>query len=92
MATATEIVPAYLSGTAQALPKGSAWVRHHPVRVHFGAPLRIEPYLARLDHDRVAEVARRIASDAHARVLELQEEAEATTPADGTATAVQEIR
>ncbi len=91
LATATEIVPAYLSGTAEALPKGSAWVRHHPVRVRFGAPVRIEPYLARLDHDRVAEVARRIAADAHARVLALRDELE-TAPAGAAPRGREEAR
>jgi 1-acyl-sn-glycerol-3-phosphate acyltransferase len=33
------IVPAYLEGPQEVLPRGSRWVRLHPVTVYFGAPL-----------------------------------------------------
>ncbi|MCF7838775.1 MAG: 1-acyl-sn-glycerol-3-phosphate acyltransferase [Candidatus Marinimicrobia bacterium] len=33
------VVPAYLDGTYQALPKGRRWPRRHPVTVRFGPPI-----------------------------------------------------
>jgi hypothetical protein len=61
LASAAPIVPAAISGAAQALPKGRLWIAHHPVRVRFGPPIAIEPYLACLDGESVASVSRRIA-------------------------------
>jgi 1-acyl-sn-glycerol-3-phosphate acyltransferase len=73
LASAAPIVPAAITGAAKALPKGRMWIDHHPVRVQFGAPIAIEPYLTRLDSEGVASVARCIANDAHDAVERLQE-------------------
>jgi len=72
LASAAPIVPVAISGAAQALPKGRVWIAHHPVRIRFGPPIAIEPYLACLDHERVASVSRRIAHDAHDAVERLR--------------------
>lgn len=37
--TQCPVIPTYISGTHQVLPIGSAWVRLHPVTIHFGAPM-----------------------------------------------------
>ncbi len=36
------VVPAYVSGTFQVLPRGRRMVRPHPISVSFGAPLRLD--------------------------------------------------
>jgi 1-acyl-sn-glycerol-3-phosphate acyltransferase len=72
LASAAPIVPAAISGAAQALPKGRLWIAHHPVRVRFGPPIPMEPYLTRLDHESVASVARSVAQDAHDAVASLR--------------------
>lgn len=33
------IVPVYVEGSYEALPRGGRWPRRHPIRVRFGAPL-----------------------------------------------------
>lgn len=71
LAASAPIVPAHITGAAQALPKGRVWIRHHPVHVRFGEPITIEPYLRRLDRTSVASVSRRLASDAQAAVEQL---------------------
>jgi 1-acyl-sn-glycerol-3-phosphate acyltransferase len=72
LASAAPILPACISGAAQALPKGRLWIAHQPVRVRFGAPIAIEPYLTCLDQESVASVSRRIAQDAHDAVARLR--------------------
>ncbi|MDZ7801210.1 MAG: SDR family oxidoreductase [Trueperaceae bacterium] len=71
LASAAPIVPAYVTGAAQALPKGHAVIAHHPVHVRFGPPTPIEAYLARLDYESVSSVSRRLAQDTHAAVARL---------------------
>jgi alcohol-forming fatty acyl-CoA reductase len=72
LASAAPILPVCIAGAAQALPKGRLWIAHHPVRVRFGAPIAIEPYLTCLDQESVASVSRRIAQDAHDAVARLR--------------------
>jgi 1-acyl-sn-glycerol-3-phosphate acyltransferase len=72
LASAAPIVPAAISGAAQALPKGRLWIAHHPVRVRFGPAIAMEPYLTRLDRESVAAVARSVAQDAHDAVARLR--------------------
>jgi len=36
------VIPVYLSGTDKALPRQARFIRCHPVRAHFGAPLFFE--------------------------------------------------
>lgn len=72
LATAAPLVPAHISGAHEALPKGRRLMKPGSVRVHFGRPLRIEPYLDRLDADSVAHVASDLARDAQRAVTDLQ--------------------
>jgi 1-acyl-sn-glycerol-3-phosphate acyltransferase len=72
LASAAPILPAAISGAAQALPKGRLWIAHHPVGVRFGPPIAMEPYLTRLDGESVAGVARSVAQDAHDAVARLR--------------------
>lgn len=72
LGSAAPIVPVAILGAAQALPKGRLWIAHHPVRLRFGPPIAIEPYLRRLDRESVASVSRRIAQDAYDAVAQLQ--------------------
>jgi alcohol-forming fatty acyl-CoA reductase len=72
LGSAAPIVPVAIMGAAQALPKGRLWITHHPVRLRFGPPIAVEPYLGRLDHESVASVSRRIARDAFDAVAQLQ--------------------
>ena len=37
--TQCSVIPAYISGTYQVLPMGSARFRLHPVAIHFGEPM-----------------------------------------------------
>jgi len=71
LASAAPIVPAYVTGAAQALPKGRAVIAHHPVHVRFGPPIDAGPYLARLDHETAASVSRYLAREAHDAVERL---------------------
>lgn len=36
------VIPAYVSGTHEALPRGAAVIRFHPISVSFGPPLRFD--------------------------------------------------
>ena len=33
------VIPAYISGTREALPVGASWIRCHPVQVTYGEPI-----------------------------------------------------
>lgn len=41
--SAVEIVPVWIEGTRDAMPKGSRWPRRHPVKIRFGKALRFAP-------------------------------------------------
>jgi 1-acyl-sn-glycerol-3-phosphate acyltransferase len=45
--TGVPIVPAYIDGAFEALPKGAHWPRRHPVTVRFGPPLEMAAYQER---------------------------------------------
>jgi 1-acyl-sn-glycerol-3-phosphate acyltransferase len=45
--TGVPIVPAYIDGTFQALPKGAHWPRRCPVTVRFGPPVEMASYQER---------------------------------------------
>ncbi len=68
LAAAAPILPAYISGSHKALPKGKTVLRSYPVGIHFGAAIPIEPYLGQLDSSCVSRVARALAREAQARV------------------------
>ena len=71
------IVPVRMSGSFQALPKGSYFPRRHRVHVRFGAPIRSLEYL---DSEAV-DPARRLTDDVRAAVERLAGEAEERCPA-----------
>jgi 1-acyl-sn-glycerol-3-phosphate acyltransferase len=39
------VLPTYIAGTWQAMPKGTKWPRHYPVTITFGKPLTFSPSL-----------------------------------------------
>jgi 1-acyl-sn-glycerol-3-phosphate acyltransferase len=45
------VVPAYISGTYQALPKGSRFPKKHPIKISFGIPLEFSDYLYQVDKE-----------------------------------------
>lgn len=78
LAAGAPLVPAHVSGSFDVLPKGKTLLRRHPVRVTFGPPIHIEPYLRRLEYDHVARVARAMAADLEAEVRRLADDAAAS--------------
>lgn len=71
LASGAPIVPAYISGAREALPKGEANIKAHPVTVTFGEQIHPHGYLGLLDREPVATVAHMIATDAQAAVASL---------------------
>jgi 1-acyl-sn-glycerol-3-phosphate acyltransferase len=51
------VVPAYVSGTLEALPKGSAWPRRSQVSVSFGPALHFKPQSGADRKERYREAA-----------------------------------
>lgn len=80
LATAAPILPAHVAGTHEALPKGDVLLKKHPVRIRFGPPRRVEPYLRRLDHESASSLARELADDARDAVAALGGDEEASGP------------
>jgi long-chain acyl-CoA synthetase len=62
------VVPVYISGSFQALPRTRRWPRPHPIRIAFGSPLEPELLKGRGRGDTAEE---RVASAAEAAVREL---------------------
>jgi 1-acyl-sn-glycerol-3-phosphate acyltransferase len=71
LASGAPILPAYISGACEALPKGETFINEHPVTVKFGKIISVEGYLGMLDAQSVSNVAHIIAKDVHAAVSEL---------------------
>ncbi len=80
LATAAPVLPAHVAGTHEALPKGDVLLKNRPVRIRFGPPLGVEPYLRRLDRESVSSLARELADDARDAVAALGEDEEASGP------------
>jgi long-chain acyl-CoA synthetase len=69
---AAPVVPTYIGGTFEAMPRGRRWPRRHPIRVAFGAPVTVdaleaagtgdsrEERIANALRDQVAALARSI--------------------------------
>jgi 1-acyl-sn-glycerol-3-phosphate acyltransferase len=63
------IVPVYIDGTFQALPKGNRLPRRHPISISFGEPVNISEYQNKLCTER--EVYQAIADDIQKAVMNL---------------------
>lgn len=66
------IVPAYISGSYQALPKGCYFPRRHPIHVTFGKPLDIRTYSAREGQLNNRHSYQKIVDDVHCAIEHLQ--------------------
>jgi len=66
------VLPAYITGASEALPKGDNFIKRHPVRVRFGPVTPVDPYLRRLDHEKLSTVAHQLAEDVQVAVEELR--------------------
>ncbi len=63
------VVPAWIDGTYDALPKGCSWPRRSSIHVSFGAPISMSGYgLDQLDETQRFDAYRRITSDTQAAV------------------------
>jgi 1-acyl-sn-glycerol-3-phosphate acyltransferase len=62
------VVPAYISGTFEALPIGARRVSFHPVRVIYGAPIDFSPDIERFSKK---EFYRHVTDTVMARILDL---------------------
>jgi 1-acyl-sn-glycerol-3-phosphate acyltransferase len=80
LASGAPILPAYISGAAEALPKGQSRIKPHPVRVRFGPMIDIAPFLRRLDTEKLSELAHEVAADAQVAVCALREETVVPVP------------
>ena len=66
------VIPANVSGAYEALPKGSSFPKHHPIRVRFGTPISMQPYLQSRGSEGTQELARRITEDVQKAVEDLR--------------------
>ena len=57
------VVPAYISGSYQALPKGQTLPKPHPIHVRFGPPIYSEPFLRSANGEGASELARRFTEE-----------------------------
>ena len=62
------VVPAYISGTFEALPIGARRISFHPVRVVYGAPIDFSPEIERLSKK---ELYRHVTDTVMASILDL---------------------
>ena len=67
-----QIVPARISGSYEALSKGMWFPARHKIRVRFGAPIPIQPYLQSHGDGDNPELARRITDDVQKAVEALR--------------------
>lgn len=77
LATAAPILPVHIHGAYEALPKGKAVPRRRTLRMRFGPPAAVEPYLRRLDRKSASDLARELADDARQAVASLGRAADA---------------
>ena len=62
------VLPVHIQGSYQALPKGSFFLKRHPVRVRIGPPIDVQRYRDSLEAEPVHELTRRISEDAQKAV------------------------
>jgi long-chain acyl-CoA synthetase len=66
------IVPVYIQGTFQVLPKGKLLPQRHPISVTFGTPLALSPYQAKLGTLTEREICEEIGQDVQRAVARLR--------------------
>ena len=66
------IVPANITGSYQSMAKGKRFPRRHRIRVRFGTPISVEPYLQASENGATQEIARKITEDAQKAVEALR--------------------
>lgn len=66
------IVPVYIQGTFQVLPKGKLLPQRHPISVTFGTPLALSPYHAKLGTLTEREICEQIGQDVQRAVAHLR--------------------
>ncbi|MQF82817.1 hypothetical protein FIM02_01490, partial [SAR202 cluster bacterium AD-802-E10_MRT_200m] len=57
------VIPTYIDGTFQVLPKGRSLIKRHPVRVQFGPPIDVDSILIDFDKSSPNDISRRIAME-----------------------------
>ena len=65
------VVPAYIQGSFQALPKGHAVPKRHPIHIRFGQPISVEPYFRSSNGEGHLELSRKITEDIQKAVQDL---------------------
>jgi long-chain acyl-CoA synthetase len=76
------VVPVYVHGTFEALPRGRRWPRPRPVTVVFGAPLEPWPWRSAAPETSPEAAARRIAQTLQAAVAGLGPRSRRSAPTD----------
>lgn len=66
------IVPVYIHGTYQALPKGKRCPRRYPIRITFGEPLNLSQYQTKLNNLPEKEIYQAITHEIQTSVMKLQ--------------------
>lgn len=66
------IVPVYIHGTYQALPKGNWFARRSQIRVIYGAPIEISSYKTKLSEFTESDVSKIIVNDLQTMIVQLQ--------------------
>lgn len=66
------IVPVYIEGTYQALPKGQHFPCRHPIRIRFGLPLEMMPYLVKQEKVSSRQLYQEIVDDVSEAIARLQ--------------------
>ena len=66
------VVPAYISGSFEALPKGRTFPKPHPIHVQFGPPLYSEPFLSSANGESASDLARRFTEEIEKAVQALR--------------------
>lgn len=72
------VIPAYVSGTYQSLPKGRSFPQPRRVRIRFGPPIRVEPTS---DGEHVSELARQLTAQVQQAVASLAPDSRSTASA-----------
>ena len=67
-----QTVPARISGSYEALAKGMWFPTRHKIRVRFGTPIPIQPYLQSRGDGDTPELARKITDDVQKAVEALR--------------------